>query len=125
MRVLVILLGLLVWQWFTPFLIALSGVIYWGSRLTIARHRRRSVGHEGDAVLTVADRRPSAPYSARRGTVEPAARFVYFGSLERALLARRLLASLDEGPETDTAWSTEVRRRLEACRAGELESESG
>lgn len=38
---------------------------------------------------------------------------------ERARLAQRLLASLEEEPEVEAAWRDEVRRRLEAYRAGE------
>lgn len=38
---------------------------------------------------------------------------------ERARLAQQLLASLDEEPEVEAAWRDEVRRRLEAYRAGE------
>jgi putative addiction module component (TIGR02574 family) len=41
---------------------------------------------------------------------------------ERARLAERLLASLDEDPDVDAAWRDEVPRRLAAYRAGELES---
>lgn len=38
---------------------------------------------------------------------------------ERARLAQRLLESLDEEPEVEAAWRDEVRRRLDAYRAGE------
>lgn len=41
---------------------------------------------------------------------------------ERARLAERLLASLDEETEIDAAWATEVEARLEAYRRGEIES---
>lgn len=41
---------------------------------------------------------------------------------ERARLAERLLSSLDEEPEVEAAWRAEVRSRLEAYRAGELQS---
>ena len=41
---------------------------------------------------------------------------------DRARLAERLLASLDEEPEVDQAWREEVRRRLEAFRAGEMQT---
>lgn len=41
---------------------------------------------------------------------------------ERARLAERLLASLDEGAEIEDAWAAEVRRRLEAYRNGEIEA---
>lgn len=39
---------------------------------------------------------------------------------ERARLAERLIASLDEDEEVDRAWATEIERRLEAFRAGEM-----
>ncbi|MEJ2187370.1 MAG: addiction module protein [Gemmatimonadota bacterium] len=41
---------------------------------------------------------------------------------EKARLAERLLASLDEDPDVDAAWRDEVRRRLAVYRAGEMES---
>lgn len=41
---------------------------------------------------------------------------------ERARLAQRLIASLDEETEVDQAWIREVRRRLERFRAGEMDS---
>jgi putative addiction module component (TIGR02574 family) len=41
---------------------------------------------------------------------------------ERAELAKRLIASLDEGDEIDEAWRSEVRRRLDAFRSGEVDS---
>ena len=45
---------------------------------------------------------------------------------ERAALAHRLIASLDEGPDEDPtevelAWEEEIRRRLASHRAGEAE----
>jgi len=43
---------------------------------------------------------------------------------ERARLAERLLASLDDEAEVEEAWRDEVRRRLKAYRNGELESVS-
>lgn len=41
---------------------------------------------------------------------------------ERARLAQRLLASLDDEPDADAAWRREVRERLARYRAGETES---
>lgn len=41
---------------------------------------------------------------------------------ERARLAERLLASLDENAEIEEAWAAEVRRRLDAYRRGEIEA---
>jgi putative addiction module component (TIGR02574 family) len=46
---------------------------------------------------------------------------------ERAALAHRLIASLDEGPENDPtevelAWEGEIRQRLAAYRSGEAVS---
>jgi putative addiction module component (TIGR02574 family) len=41
---------------------------------------------------------------------------------ERARLAERLLASLDEDSEVEEAWAEEVRRRLEDYRKGEIQS---
>ncbi len=41
---------------------------------------------------------------------------------ERARLAERLIASLDEETEIEQAWALEVRRRLESYRAGEIDS---
>lgn len=41
---------------------------------------------------------------------------------ERARLAERLIASLDEDPEIEEAWAEEVRRRLEAFRKGEIDA---
>lgn len=41
---------------------------------------------------------------------------------ERARLAERLIASLDEDAEIEQAWAVEVRRRLEAYRKGEIEA---
>lgn len=40
---------------------------------------------------------------------------------ERARLAERLIASLDEDSEIERAWAQEVRRRVEAIRAGDAE----
>lgn len=41
---------------------------------------------------------------------------------ERARLAERLLASLDDEAEVEEAWRDEVRRRLEAYRKGAVEA---
>ncbi|MFL5539472.1 MAG: addiction module protein [Longimicrobiaceae bacterium] len=46
---------------------------------------------------------------------------------ERAALAHRLIASLDEGPEDDPtevelAWEEEIRSRLAAYRSGEVQT---
>jgi len=46
---------------------------------------------------------------------------------ERAALAHRLIASLDEGPEDDPtevelAWEEEIRSRLAAYRSGEVQA---
>ncbi len=41
---------------------------------------------------------------------------------ERARLAERLLASLDEDAEIEEAWAVEVRQRLEAFRNREVEA---
>jgi len=41
---------------------------------------------------------------------------------ERARLAERLIASLDEDAEVQEAWAEEVRRRLGAFRKGEIEA---
>lgn len=41
---------------------------------------------------------------------------------ERARLAERLLASLDEDAEIEEAWAAEVRRRLDAYRKGDIEA---
>ena len=48
---------------------------------------------------------------------------------ERAALAHRLIASLDEGPEDDPtdvelAWEGEIRRPLAAYRSGEVQAVS-
>jgi putative addiction module component (TIGR02574 family) len=48
---------------------------------------------------------------------------------ERAALAHRLIASLDEGPDDDPtevelAWEGEIRQRLEAYRNGEVQAVS-
>ncbi|MEX0600677.1 MAG: addiction module protein [Rhodothermales bacterium] len=43
---------------------------------------------------------------------------------ERARLAERLIASLDEDSAVEEAWIEEVERRLEAYRKGCLESVS-
>ncbi len=40
--------------------------------------------------------------------------------VERARLAARLLASLDEGGGVEAAWVSEVRERLAAYRRGEV-----
>ena len=40
---------------------------------------------------------------------------------ERARLAQRLLASLDEDTEVEAAWRSEVRRRLEEYDAGQIQ----
>ena len=40
---------------------------------------------------------------------------------ERARLAERLIASLDEDPEIEAAWAAEIRRRLDAMSRGEVE----
>lgn len=41
---------------------------------------------------------------------------------ERARIAERLIASLDEDPEVEAAWKDEVRQRLARYRAGEAET---
>lgn len=43
---------------------------------------------------------------------------------ERAELARRLIASLDDDQEIASAWEAEVRSRLRAYRAGEAQTVS-
>ena len=48
-------------------------------------------------------------------------------SRERAALAHRLIASLDEGPDDDPtevelAWEEEIHRRLAAYRSGEVQA---
>jgi putative addiction module component (TIGR02574 family) len=40
---------------------------------------------------------------------------------ERARLAERLIASLDEDSEVEQAWAAEIRRRLDALDGGEVE----
>jgi putative addiction module component (TIGR02574 family) len=40
---------------------------------------------------------------------------------ERARLAERLLASLEADPEVGAVWAAEVRRRVEAWGAGEID----
>lgn len=40
---------------------------------------------------------------------------------ERARLAERLIASLDEDAEVEAAWAAEVRRRDEELRSGAVE----
>jgi putative addiction module component (TIGR02574 family) len=40
---------------------------------------------------------------------------------ERARLAERLIASLDEEAEIEKAWAEEVRRRVAELRSGEVE----
>jgi putative addiction module component (TIGR02574 family) len=42
---------------------------------------------------------------------------------ERARLAARLLASLDQDPEIEEEWVAEVRSRLDAFRRGEITAE--
>jgi putative addiction module component (TIGR02574 family) len=42
--------------------------------------------------------------------------------VERARLAEKLLASLDEDPEVEAAWKAEVRDRLAAFGRGDLTS---
>jgi putative addiction module component (TIGR02574 family) len=39
---------------------------------------------------------------------------------ERAKLAARILASLDEDPQVEAAWIAEVRDRLAAYKRGEI-----
>jgi putative addiction module component (TIGR02574 family) len=44
---------------------------------------------------------------------------------ERALLAGRLIASLngqDDSPEVELAWEEEIHRRMEEYRSGEVQS---
>lgn len=41
---------------------------------------------------------------------------------ERAKLAERLIASLDEDAEVEEAWVAEVRRRLDAYRKGQIQA---
>ncbi len=43
---------------------------------------------------------------------------------ERARLAGRLIASLDEDAEIEQAWIVEAERRLDAYRNGEIEAVS-
>jgi putative addiction module component (TIGR02574 family) len=40
---------------------------------------------------------------------------------ERARLAERLISSLEEDGEIERAWADEVRRRVDAIRAGKAE----
>lgn len=40
---------------------------------------------------------------------------------ERASLAQRLLASLDENAEVEEAWAVEVARRIAAVERGEVQ----
>lgn len=40
---------------------------------------------------------------------------------ERARLAERLIASLDEDSEVEEAWAEEIRRRLDGIDRGEIE----
>lgn len=40
---------------------------------------------------------------------------------ERARLAERLIASLDEDPEVEAAWAAEIRSRLDAIDRGDIE----
>lgn len=40
---------------------------------------------------------------------------------ERASLAQRLLASLDENTEVEEAWAAEVERRIAAVERGEVQ----
>lgn len=42
---------------------------------------------------------------------------------DRARLAKHLIESLDEQDEVEEAWEVEVRQRLQAYRAGEVQSE--
>jgi len=41
---------------------------------------------------------------------------------ERARLAERLIASLDEDAEIEKAWREEIERRVAELRAGEVET---
>jgi putative addiction module component (TIGR02574 family) len=41
---------------------------------------------------------------------------------ERARLAERLIASLDDDVEVEQAWEAEVKRRLDGYRAGEIKA---
>jgi putative addiction module component (TIGR02574 family) len=40
---------------------------------------------------------------------------------ERARLAERLIASLDEDTEIEQAWAEEIRRRVEELRSGAVQ----
>lgn len=40
---------------------------------------------------------------------------------ERARLAQRLIESLDDDPEVEEAWATEIQRRLDSIDRGEVE----
>lgn len=40
---------------------------------------------------------------------------------ERARLAERLIASLDENAEVEEAWAAEIKRRLDSIDRGEVE----
>lgn len=44
---------------------------------------------------------------------------------ERARLAERLLASLDQETSVEEAWAAEIERRVEAYRAGKLAAIDG
>ena len=41
---------------------------------------------------------------------------------ERAALAQRLLASLDDNQEIDDAWAAELDRRIAAVESGEMKT---
>lgn len=43
---------------------------------------------------------------------------------DRARLAERLLASLDEDPAIEQAWEIEIARRLQAYRTGAMKTHS-
>ena len=65
----------------------------------------------------------------RRGPMVPAIRdledvLLALPRAERARLAERLLASLDDESEVEEAWQAEVRSRLDRFRAGEIEAVS-
>ena len=44
---------------------------------------------------------------------------------ERAWLAEKLISSLDEDPEIETAWAEEIHRRLLEIEQGRVETLSG
>ena len=70
----------------------------------------------------IASVKGSSPRSTQVSTEQIERELLRLPASERARLAERLIASLDEDSEVDRAWAEEVRRRDEELDSGAVQS---